>query len=105
MGLGEYRQTLLFRHQLQPGWRRYPGAIILRATDICQKRHVNHRRFKGRFADRKRPEFWEIKNENNAPILTAIAGRDKSGSVLSVIIINRDLEEIIQYPHERQEFQ
>lgn len=35
--------------------------------------------------------FGEIKNEKNAPILTSIAGIDKNGSTLSVIVINRDL--------------
>jgi len=35
--------------------------------------------------------FGEIRNENNVPVLTSLAGRDASGRALSLIVINRDL--------------
>lgn len=35
--------------------------------------------------------FGEIKNFDNVPLLTSLAGKDRSGKILSVIVINRDL--------------
>lgn len=36
-------------------------------------------------------KFGEIKNELNIPVLTTLAGKDRTGRVMSVFIINRDL--------------
>jgi alpha-N-arabinofuranosidase len=36
--------------------------------------------------------FGAVRNVRNAPVLTAIAGRDNKGGNLSVIVINRDLQ-------------
>jgi len=37
-------------------------------------------------------KFGEIKNEYNVPVLTTLAGKDQSGRILSVIVINRDFQ-------------
>jgi len=36
-------------------------------------------------------KYGEITNENNAPIITALAGKDRTGKKLTIILINRDL--------------